>query len=149
MHQSIPRGGINISLKCPGLGTILKANSLPLGLSRHCAYMYRTLTCFSWRSFQSHLPLKHILWKKKHLYRIGRYYKAESKRHELNTAHLHSVYPCIAVKLMFYKLRYHSNEYQSWSKSARFSLHSFPVSKYFNISEYSYQYTLFRSSLYY
>ena len=42
MHQSILRGGINISVKCPALGAILKANPLPPGFSRHCAYMYRT-----------------------------------------------------------------------------------------------------------
>ena len=48
-----------------------------------------------------------------------RYYKTErKKRHEPNTAH--SAYLCIAVKLICYKLRYHFNEYQSGSKTARF-----------------------------
>ena len=46
----IPGGGINISVKCPRVEAILKVNSPPPGLSRHCV---PHIDMFLWRMFQS------------------------------------------------------------------------------------------------
>ena len=102
-------GGINISVKCPGVGAInIEAKFPPPGLSRHCAY--RTLTCFSWRMFQRHevtttqtyyeTRRKFPLLKKGIITQIAK--KALTKHYPLSI----SVYYC---ELMFYKFRYHAS----------------------------------------
>lgn len=55
---------MNILAKCPGMGAMLKANYLPLGLSRRC--MCCTLTYFLWRMFQS-------------LYHLNKYYEIKEE----------------------------------------------------------------------